>query len=76
VLYCGSCGKAYAIPTAQERARVTKKREDEKHVLMLVGGAVFLIYVMPTLLALGYVCFVFVFYVLVLIGFGVGSAVS
>jgi len=45
-------------------------------VLMLVGGMVFLIYVMPVLLGMGYVCFVFVFYMLVLVGIGVGTAVG
>lgn len=76
VLYCGSCGKAYTIPTAEDRARLAKKRADEKNVLLLVGGVVFLIYVMPVLLSMGYVCFMFVFYILIMIGIGVGSAVG
>jgi len=76
VLYCGGCGKPYTIPTAEERARMDKKRADEKHVLLLVGGAVFLVYVLPVLVSMGYVCFMFVFYLLLMIGFGVGAAVS
>lgn len=76
VFYCGGCGKPYTIPSAEDLARLAKKRADEKRVLMLVGGAVCLVYVMPVLLVAGYMCFIFGFYLLLMIGIGVGAAVG
>lgn len=76
VLHCGRCGKPYTILGPEEIAKEQQKLKDEKHVLMLVGGAMFLIYVAPMLFALFYVVVVFAIYLAVAIGVVVGGAVG
>lgn len=71
--YCGRCGKPFTVPGPDQLAREAKKRRDEKNVLMLVGAVVFVIYVLPVLMALGYVCFMVVIYLLMFLGFGVAA---
>jgi hypothetical protein len=74
VFHCGRCGKPFTVPGPQDLARLEKKRQDEKLVIMIVGAVVFLFYVGPILLAFGYMCFVMVIYVLMAIGMGIGAA--
>ncbi|MCA9609993.1 MAG: hypothetical protein KC619_30565 [Myxococcales bacterium] len=73
VLHCGRCGKPYTILGPDEIAKEQQKVKDEKHVLLLVGGAMFVVYVAPMLFTLIYVVVVFAIYLAVLVGALVGA---
>lgn len=53
VFHCGRCGEPFTVPGPADLERQAKKRRDERNVLLLVGAAIFVMYVAPVLLALG-----------------------
>lgn len=76
VLHCGRCGQAYTILAPEALATERRKITDERNILLLVGGAMFMLYVAPVLLTLLYLGVVVFIYLLVFIGLVASGGMS
>ncbi|MBX3271306.1 MAG: hypothetical protein KF729_13660 [Sandaracinaceae bacterium] len=74
VFHCGRCGRPYTVASHEQLAVEAKRKTDERNVLMLIGAVVFVFYVAPVLLTVGYMCVMFGVYAVLAIVFGVAAA--
>lgn len=73
VWHCGKCGQPFRVAGPDELAAQRSKKEKERQVLMLVGAVVFVVYVLPMLLGLAYVCFSIALTLFIMLGAGAAA---
>ena len=74
VFHCGRCGRPYTVASPEQLAVEAKRKSDERNVLLLIGGVVFVFYVAPVLLTVGYMCVMVLVYLVIAIVLGVAAA--